>query len=77
MLGYFLGAIIATAFLVSVVALANEITLYLLAIGGIFGLLEWLACYFPSHTTFFRGITAMVSVSVLMIPAPDVTFHVA
>ncbi len=77
MLGFFLGTIVATAFLVGVVALANEITLYLLAIGGIFGLLEWLSCYFSSYTTLFRGITAMVSFSVLMIPAPDTTFHVA
>lgn len=77
MLGFFIGAIIATAFLVGVVALANEITLYLLAIGGIFGLLEWLACCFPSHITLFRGITAMVSFSVLMIPTPDANFHVA
>ena len=76
MLGFFIGAIIATAFLVGVVALANEITLYLLAIGGIFGLLEWLSCYLPSHKTFFRGITAMVSFSVLMIPSPDASFDV-
>jgi uncharacterized membrane protein YccC len=77
MLGYFFGAIIATAFLVGVVALGNEISLYLLALGGVFGLLEWLACSFPNHTTLFRGVTAMVSFSILMIPTPDENFHVA
>jgi len=77
MIGYFCGAIVATAFIVGVVALGNDISLYLLALGGLFGLLEWLGCYFSNHTTFFRGIISMCSFSVLMIPTPDRTFHVA
>jgi uncharacterized membrane protein YccC len=77
MLGFFLGALVATAFLVYILALGNDISVYLLGIGTLFGILEWLACSFPSQTTLLRGITAMVSFSILMIPAPDITFHVA
>lgn len=77
MIGYLLGAAVATAFLVAVVAFANDITIYLLALGGLFGLLEWLACYFPNQMTLIRGVTAMCSFSVFMIPSPDANFHVA
>ena len=77
MIGYFLGAFVATAFLVGIVAFANDITIYLLGLAGLFGLLEWLACYFSNHTAILRGIIAMCSFSVFMIPAPDRNFHVA
>jgi len=77
MIGYLLGAAVATAFLVGVVAFANDITIYLLALGGLFGLLEWLAGHFSNHTAIIRGIISMCSFSIFMIPTPDANFHVA
>lgn len=77
MIGYLLGAAVATAFLVGIVAFANDITIYLLALGGLFGLLEWLGGYFSNQTTMIRGIMAMCSFSIFMIPAPDPNFHIA
>lgn len=77
MIGYFLGAFVAMAFLVGIVAFANDITIYLLGLAGLFGLLEWLASYFSNHTPILRGIIAMCSFSVFMVPAPDSNFHVA
>ncbi len=77
MIGYLLGAAVATSFIVLVVAFANDVSIYLLALGGLFGLLEWLAGYFPNQTTMIRGMIAMCSFSVFMIPTPDSDFHVA
>lgn len=77
MIGYFLGAAVATAFLVAIVACGNDITIYLLGLAGLFGSLEWLACCFSNYAAVLRGIIAMCSFSVFMIPTPDPNFHVA
>ncbi|MBX9743436.1 MAG: FUSC family protein [Chthoniobacterales bacterium] len=76
-LGYCLGAVLATAFIVAVVALGNNIALYLLAIGAIFGLLEWIASLFKKQATLYRAMASMIAFSVLMIPAPDRHFNIA
>jgi large-conductance mechanosensitive channel len=77
MFGYFLGAAIATAFIVAAVALGNNITVYIVAVGGLFGLLEWLSSLFQHQATIYRAIAGMISFSIFMTPAPDRNFHIA
>lgn len=76
-LGYCLGAVLATAFIVFVVTLGSNIALYLLALGGTFGFLEWLASLFKKHATLCRSMASMIAFSALMIPAPDRNFSIA
>ena len=77
MLGYVLGAVIATGFIISLVAIGNNIAIYLLALGSLFGFLEWIACFFNKQATLYRAITAMISFSIFMTPAPDMNFNIA
>lgn len=77
MLGYFSGVVVTVGFIIFTVAFNNNIAIYLLSIGILFGFFEWLASRFINHTLFFRGIAAMLSFSVLMIPHPDTNIHVA
>lgn len=76
LIGYFVGLAISIAFLVTVIALGNDIITYLLALGTLFGTLDWLSRYFLNYTAIFRGAIAMSSFSVLMAPSPDASFHI-
>lgn len=75
-IGYFVGAAFATAFIVGAVALGNDITSYLLALGITFGVLEWFSSVLKKQATFCRAIASMLSFSILMIPAPDGYFGI-
>ena len=75
--GYAIGVVVATGFIVAAVAVGNDIAVYLLMLGGIFGFLEWVSCRFPNQATIYRAVAAMLAYSIFMTPYPDRTFDVA
>ncbi|MFZ4116694.1 MAG: hypothetical protein ACOYK6_08265 [Chthoniobacterales bacterium] len=77
MLGYVMGAVTSISFIVVIVASTNDLTIYLLGLGFVFGFLEWLANYYTSQKILFRAISIMFAYSALMLPAPDSNLHVS
>lgn len=77
MLGYVLGAVLSISFIVAVVASTNDLAIYLLGLGFLFGLLEWLANYYSSHKILFRALSMMFSYSALMLPSPESNLQVS
>ncbi len=77
MLGYILGALLSIAFVVAIVSSTNDLGIYLLGLGFLFGLLEWLAHCYSAHQLLFRSISTMFAYSALMLPAPDSNLHVS
>jgi hypothetical protein len=77
MLGYVFGAVISIFFIVAIVASTNELTIYLLSLGLLFGFFEWMANSYASQKILFRAVSTMFAYSALMLPAPDSNLHVS